>query len=97
MEATCDAYIASGSNVRGIEARLQVGGGGVTTPQYRNGFYSDALALPAIATEFQPPISPYGGWSMPSGATTVRHQIYVMLESGNSTVRVRNPIMRITG
>lgn len=84
--------LGSGAALRGVEVRLQP----VTTtaPVGYAGFVADAMTLPDVAIQGITPL-PETPWVVPAGATAVRHQTVVAFGAGNSTVRVRNPVMRI--
>jgi hypothetical protein len=94
MEATVEwAYVAgSGGALRGIDARLQP----VTTtaPIGYSMLALDSMQLPdvGVAGVTPPPAVP---WTVPTGATAVRWQAFITMGSGNATVRLRNPSMRI--
>ena len=96
MEAAIEwQYVAgSGGALRGVEARLQP----VTTtaPIGYSMYAPDALSLPdlALVGVTPPPSTP---WTVPAGATAVRHQVFITTGAGNCTVRLRNPSMRIVG
>jgi lysophospholipase L1-like esterase len=86
-------YVAgSGGALRGVEARVQPVT--VTNPIGYSMIALDSMSLPDVSMRgiTPPPTTP---WTMPSGATAVRHQALIKMSAGNATVRVRNPLMRI--